>query len=1265
LLTGDVRAWSEREVTEHPLPQLAPSATVDDLRTVNAKLAAVLRIGDIAGRARHFDELIDGILQESIDGMEADWAAVLLAGEAGRWMATSVGLSKRHELRGPTRIPPGGIVDIVVATGQPFFIENTKTDPRVVWPLIKGSARSILAAPLRRGDESLGVVCLAWRRARREDPSDRGLLQIVADRCAAEILAARLYDRAERELERSEELTHILQDERDVLSVIMDHTGTQLAYLDPDFNYVSVNRAFELGCGMTKEQLVGRNHFELWPSRTQEAALRHVRDSGRPLGLKATRLPFPTRAKDSDMGFWDWTLSPVKDAEGRVLGLVLSLTDVTEDVRSTQLSDALNDINVTIGSKLDVDEIMHRVVTEASRVMSCESTTILMREGDAWVPRYGVGVPHGIIGKPISAEESNHIVLAARTKHCVAIDDAAADERMSDSYAKTFAVGAALAVPLLVKDDAVGVVCFHQRSDDAAFSDEQVDFAGKLGASVSLALESARLYASLTEELHHVQLLQDVAVTASAATDVQTAARGVLEALSVHLPLSAGNVRVLDDKHTKLHLAASLGLPQSLIDEYRETPLRRRSTLVSRAVFERRILTHEDRLKPGAKANKVEREFARAHRFVVVPIAHRDEVVGTYSLVFEGSRPFSDAELGLFYSVAHVMGQAIENAMLLEARAEAQQRATRELDVSNLLRDAANVLSRSLNTSQVLNSLADVLTTVTAHNRVIISLIDRRRDELTVAASRPDGAPAVGTKRKLNTLPPECARAFASKQMSVLDFGSSGVSAAAKRYASRHNIGRCLVVPLALGDRLIGQIEIDEVGEAVQFTQHETKLVEGIASQAAVVLENARLHEGSVAKARSLEVVSQAGRLVTSTLRMREALAQILDYSSALFRAQAAVVLLADEDAQLFKVVARHGVSWKVAPKTLTAMEVARLGFDGRGPLLIEKLRQTSRTSLLAALAREGYRSAIIAPLRMGEKIHGFLAALSAEEMSPAREELAAFRLFADQAATAIKNAETYEREHRIARILQESLTGPMPDIKSLAIGIAYESAYETERVGGDFYDVLELDDELIALLIGDVSGKGVRAAGLTETIRSSARTLAFIDPSPAFVFTRLNQSLLHQLPEDMFATAQLLVIDARNGELRCADAGHPVPLVCGPRCYGMDMPPGMPLGIESTNYRESYAKISKDDTVLLYTDGVLEARRSGELYGDARLRRALSYRRDRTPQDIVDGLLEAASRFADGKLADDVALLAFRLNHRRKPAKGRSTAASRQSRPT
>lgn len=147
------------------------------------------------------------------------------------------------------------------------------------------------------------------------------------------ILAATISER-----QNAEELAEALKNQKSALDIIMQNTDAQLAYLDSNFNFVLVNAAYARGSGHGIENLIGRNHFDLFPSEENKAIFEMVRDTGKPVEFQDK--PFEYKDQPSrGVTYWDWTLTPVKDASGQVQGLVLSLTDTTNRKKLEQLKD--------------------------------------------------------------------------------------------------------------------------------------------------------------------------------------------------------------------------------------------------------------------------------------------------------------------------------------------------------------------------------------------------------------------------------------------------------------------------------------------------------------------------------------------------------------------------------------------------------------------------------------------------------------------------------------------------------------------------------------------------------------------------------------------------------------------------------------------------------------------------------------------------------------------------------------------------------------
>ena len=244
----------------------------------------------------------------------------------------------------------------------------------------------------------------------------------------------------------------------------------------------------------------------------------------------------------------------------------------------------------------------------------------------------------------------------------------------------------------------------------------------------------------------------------------------------------------------------------------------------------------------------------------------------------------------------------------------------------------------------------------------------------------------------------------------------------------------------------------------------------------------------------------------------------------------------------------------------------------------------------------------------------------------------------------ALENAELHANEHRIAEVLQTSLLKPVTTVSGVEIGLAYRPAHAAERVGGDFYDLFVLKDERVAVVVGDVSGKGVYAASLTETVRATLRALASIDSSPSSILAKANSLLLTQVPTGQFATVLLAMLDIRRGRVTASSAGHPPPVICGEHTRILEVGSGTPLGAMSSDYRETEFDLLPGETMVLYTDGLTEARRGADFFGERRLVETLTGQDCSDVQGMVDALISRVTDHAKGRLTDDLAVIAVRL---------------------
>jgi PAS domain S-box-containing protein len=335
-------------------------------------------------------------------------------------------------------------------------------------------------------------------------------------------------------------------------------------------------------------------------------------------------------------------------------------------------------------------------------------------------------------------------------------------------------------------------------------------------------------------------------------------------------------------------------------------------------------------------------------------------------------------------------------------------------------------------------------------------------------------------------------------------------------------------------------------------------------------------------------------------------------------------------------------------PPTGTRATVAHLPGPGRGALRDRRSRLVDLGQLSTPERGRAYQQdgllALLAPLVHRDRLVGLLAIDEPGERRPFTErQRRLIEGIASQAAVAIENARLYEAQRHIATTLQEQFLHPVPRIAGLEFAVMAETAYAPELVGGDFHDVFELPHGLVAILIGDVEGKGIAAAALSETVRSAVRALAIVSPSPRYILNNVNR-LLMQEHSEQYATALLTIVDPVEGLALSASAGHPAPvLVKDGSVSVVSMRFGVPLGALPWDHEQTSYRLSPGDSVIVYTDGISEARRGDSFFGEEGVAEVAASVADRPPEEIARAVRDAAADFAV-QLRDDLQLVVTRF---------------------
>jgi hypothetical protein len=249
----------------------------------------------------------------------------------------------------------------------------------------------------------------------------------------------------------------------------------------------------------------------------------------------------------------------------------------------------------------------------------------------------------------------------------------------------------------------------------------------------------------------------------------------------------------------------------------------------------------------------------------------------------------------------------------------------------------------------------------------------------------------------------------------------------------------------------------------------------------------------------------------------------------------------------------------------------------------------------------------------------------------------------------AISNAQLYARERTIAQTLQRSLRpGGLPDVPGISAAVRFRPAGEGVELGGDFYDLYRARDGGWAALIGDVQGKGPDAAAVTALARHTLRAAAAYETSPSGVLAELHRALREQRADERFCTVAYAHLRPPRGDrvrLELACGGHPLPLVVG--ADGTVQPVGRLGTLLGTDIEpqlfDARVELRPGEVLVLYTDGVTEVRRRArEVFGVAELTALLGECGGLPPDAIVRRVEAAVLTASEGRLRDDVAILAF-----------------------
>jgi GAF domain-containing protein/GNAT superfamily N-acetyltransferase len=444
------------------------------------------------------------------------------------------------------------------------------------------------------------------------------------------------------------------------------------------------------------------------------------------------------------------------------------------------------------------------------------------------------------------------------------------------------------------------------------------------------------------------------------------------------------------------------------------------------------------------------------------------------------------------------------------------------------------------------------------------------------------------------------------------------------------------------GGRTFGVLAISSNPPLRALTAEDLRTIEVFAKLAALALERSELLEREEGLRREEGLLNRALQAVAASIDLDAVYRAIVEQAGELSGATMVLLTRYDPAQAELRHVAGRGVSERLAAARFRLGEgmIGRVAASGR-PYVSRAADEG--TFVRWVVETQGVGSFMHVPITLGGRLFGVLSATHEVPGRFGEDDLRRLAALGVGAAGAIAHALEFEHERRIARALTAGFVPEPPDPQTgLELGLVYEPVAH-EAGGGDVFGVWTLPSLAVAVLIGDVSGKGLEVAAASAMVRYFVEARAWDTESPAEVLAQTNRILRTRLRRGGFATAFLAVVD--HGRLRYCNAGHPPPCLLREGGGSEPLPgSGLPLGVEDDGqHEEREVEFHRGDVLFAATDGLLEVRRERRFFGDDRLPELLAeHAHTMPPQQLAERVFAEAQEWTP-VLHDDVVVLALR----------------------
>ncbi len=827
-----------------------------------------------------------------------------------------------------------------------------------------------------------------------------------------------------------------------------------------------------------------------------------------------------------------------------------------------------------------------------------------------------------------------------------------------------------LALPIIYAGEVLGVLDIQSEQKNSFYQDD-ISLLEALASSIAIAMRNAILYRSEKWRVQVADSFREVSELISANAPLNDVLESILQKLEQNLPCDSSaiwlrfNNDASENKDSLLTLAAAHGVDPEEINNSLENP--DVHSMLERTLAQTHpIIRHpDDPYGPLGAALK----FPKDYSSIAASLRAGDVTLGILALAHHTAGRYGNEAHDMTATFASYAAVAIQNARLFE---EAQEQAW----VSTVLLQVAEASQSASNVDELLTTMVRLPPLLIGVRLSAIFLWEDESDSFCLKnwygiAEQPSQT------HFFDYDTPALAKLNATRSTIFIEDAVTDLNLPAE--AIPENISNLVMVPLVLRGNLLGAFLLgyqqrsgsDSDGE---LNKQILAILQGISHQTAVALENLRLEETQEEEAYITAVLLEVAQAVVSQNELDDILETIVHLMPILVGIDTCVIYLRNEKEDFYQPVQAYAGNDE--DEIVLLENVYR---SGEFPLLDAtyaenrlhfststktnmpvdqwaQLNPHSENDLSQNLIQLGGSILMAVPLSAkGETFGIMLAKETMTSLAFQEKRIEIITGIAQQIALAIQNekykldfveSQRIEQELELARQSQKTfLPGELPRLQRWELDARWKPA---RQVGGDFYDIIQLDKDHIGLVIADVADKGIAAALYMTVTRTLIRAYSQNETSPAAVLEKVNNLLMPDSHEGMFVTVFYAILSKRSNKIIYANAGHNLPIIARKKSGEIELlrKGGISLGVlDDSTFQDYETNINPGDILLLYTDGVTEAfAKNGETYNQERLFEFIKRNTHLSARDLLDEMEKELKEFsADMPPSDDVTLVCLK----------------------